>query len=51
MFLRRRFTAIGGGKLGAVRLTAAHIGNQLACNGAKLRNDTGPALNANRRGP
>jgi hypothetical protein len=41
-------TATGTGKLGAVRLTGAHIGGSLECDGAKLRNNCGPALYANR---
>ena len=44
LFLRGGFTATGGGGAGAVRLTSAHIGGQLDCSGAKLRNDSGPAL-------
>ena len=31
---------------GAVRLRGAHIGGHLDCDGAELRNDSGPALNA-----
>ena len=31
---------------GAVRLTGAHIGGSLECDGASLRNDSGPALSA-----
>ena len=46
LFLRGGFTAIGAGDLGAVRLRGAHIGGQLDCDGARLRNDSGPALNA-----
>jgi hypothetical protein len=46
MFLRDEFTATGSGDLGAVRLARAHIGGQLDCTGAELRNDSGPALNA-----
>ena len=44
MFLRGGFTATGTGELGAVRLLGAHIGGQLDCTGADLRNDSGPAL-------
>ena len=33
-------------KHGAVRLSGAHIGGQLDCAGAELRNDSGPALAA-----
>ncbi|MEV8615882.1 hypothetical protein AB0383_49720 [Amycolatopsis sp. NPDC051373] len=46
--LRDGFSAIGAGELGAVRLTGAHIGGQLACDQATLRNDSGPALYADR---
>jgi hypothetical protein len=45
MFLRGGFTATGSGEGGAVRLAGAHIGGQLDCTGAELRNDSGPALN------
>ena len=44
IFLRRGFTATGVGENGAVRLPSAHIDVQLDCDGAKLRNDSGPAL-------
>src|SRR5205814_695725 len=44
MFLRRGFTATGAGNLSAVRLAGAHIGGQFGCDGADLRNDSGPAL-------
>ena len=44
MFLRGGFTATGSGGDGAVRLVGAHIGGQLDCTGAELRNDSGPAL-------
>ena len=44
MFLRGGFTATGAGEDGAVRLLGAHIGGQLECAGASLRNDSGPAL-------
>ena len=43
MFLRS-VTASGSGDLGAVRLLGAHITGNLDCNGAELRNDSGPAL-------
>jgi hypothetical protein len=46
IFLRDGFTATGGGGAGAVRLAGAHIGGQLGCIGAELRNDSGPALMA-----
>lgn len=48
MFLRGRFTAIGAGSLGAVRLTGANIDRNLECDGASLRDDSGPALHADR---
>jgi hypothetical protein len=38
------FTADGAGASGAIRLPGAHIGGQLRCSGAILRNATGPAL-------
>ena len=47
MFLRGKFTAIGVGRSGAMSLASAHLGGPLDCNGASLRNDSGPALNAN----
>ena len=46
VFLRRGFTATGSGDLSAVRLIGARIGANLECDGAKLHNDSGPALNA-----
>ena len=46
MFLRGGFTATGSGKDGAVRLLGAHIGVNLDCSGARLGNDSGPALHA-----
>jgi hypothetical protein len=48
MLMRDGFTATGGGDLGAVRLSGAHIGGSLECDGASLRNDSGPALYADR---
>ena len=44
MYLRREFTAGGTGQAGTVRLTGAHIGGSLECDGASLRNDSGPAV-------
>jgi hypothetical protein len=44
MFMRDGFTATGSGDDGAVRLAGAHIGGQLDCTGADLRNESGPAL-------
>jgi hypothetical protein len=41
---RARIT--GHAERGAVRLPGAHIGGQLSCDGAELRNDSGPALAA-----
>ena len=35
---------VGHAEHGAVRLLGAHIGGQLDCTGASLRNDSGPAL-------
>jgi hypothetical protein len=46
LFLRGGFTATGSGDRGAVRLLGAHIGSSLECDGAELRNDSGPALTA-----
>ena len=46
MYLRGGFTAIGAGASGAISLASAHVGGQLDCTGASLRNDSGPALNA-----
>ena len=46
MFLSGGFTATGHGADGAVRLPGAHIGGNLDCTGAELRNDSGPALHA-----
>ena len=46
MLLGDGFTAVGAGNPGAVDLSGAHIGGQLACQDADLRNDTGPALMA-----
>jgi hypothetical protein len=46
LFLTGGFTATGSGEHGAVSLVGAHIGGQLACSGAELRNDSGPALDA-----
>jgi hypothetical protein len=43
---RHGFTATGAGDA-ALRLPGAHIGGQLSCNGAELRNESGPALFAN----
>jgi hypothetical protein len=48
MFLRNGFEATGAGDIGAVRLFGAHIGGQLDCSNATLRNDSGPALDADR---
>jgi len=48
MFLRGGFTATGAGENGTVRLVGAHIDGQLDCTGVALRNDSGPALIANR---
>ena len=44
MYLRDGFTATASGDRGAVRLTGARIGGNLDCSGAKLHNDSGPAL-------
>jgi hypothetical protein len=44
--LRGRFEAVGASEAGAVQLTGAHVGGQLDCTGATMRNNTGPALSA-----
>jgi hypothetical protein len=44
VFLSGGFEAVGAGEAGAVRLPGAHLGSQLACTDATMRNDTGPAL-------
>jgi hypothetical protein len=46
MYLKDGFTATGSGGDGAIRLVGAHIGGHLICDGADLRNDSGPALDA-----
>ncbi|NRN68562.1 Membrane-associated oxidoreductase, partial [Kibdelosporangium sp. 4NS15] len=46
MYLRGGFQATGSSELGAVRLIGAHLGGQLDCSGARLVNDSGPALHA-----
>jgi hypothetical protein len=43
-----RATIIGNAEGGAVNLTGARIGGHLDCSGAELRNDSGPALTADR---
>ncbi|MEO7196271.1 MAG: hypothetical protein ABIZ05_15905 [Pseudonocardiaceae bacterium] len=44
VLLGEGFTATGHGDYGAVRLLGAHIRGQLNVNGARLTNETGPAL-------
>jgi hypothetical protein len=46
MSLRGGFTATGASDLGAVRLVGARIDGFLECDGASLRNSSGPALGA-----
>lgn len=46
--LLKGLTAIGAGPNGAVRLVGAHVGGQLDASDATIRNDTGPALSADR---
>jgi hypothetical protein len=48
MFLLGRFTAVGAGDLGAVRLVGARIGGNFECDGAMICNASGPALFADR---
>jgi hypothetical protein len=45
VFLRGGFEAVGAGNKGAVRLLSAHLG-RLDCSSATMRNDSGPALDA-----
>jgi hypothetical protein len=47
VYLRGEFEAIGTSKLGAVRLRGAHLGGDLECTDARMRNNAGPALDAN----
>jgi hypothetical protein len=42
MYLAGGFTATGSGGDGAIRLVGARIGGHLICDGADLRNDSGP---------
>jgi len=44
VLLGEGFTATGQGDYGAVRLLGAHVAGQLNVNGARLTNETGPAL-------
>jgi hypothetical protein len=44
--LRGGFEAVGASEDGAVRLLGAHLGGQLDCTDATMRNDTGRALDA-----
>jgi hypothetical protein len=46
IFLRGRFKAVGAGADGTVQLRGAHVGGQLDCTDATIRNRTGPALAA-----
>jgi len=46
VFLNDGFEAVGAGEGGAIRIMSAHFGIRLDCNGASLRNDSGPALAA-----
>ncbi len=39
-------TVVGTGRLGAVRLRGAHVGGELNAEGAEIRNDAGPAVDA-----
>ncbi|MFG3711958.1 hypothetical protein [Micromonospora sp. NPDC047730] len=47
VFLRGS-TTTSASERGTIRLLGAHLGGQLNCTGARLRNTTGPALNADR---
>ncbi|MFC3897812.1 hypothetical protein ACFOWZ_40630 [Lentzea rhizosphaerae] len=46
VWLSRGFKATASGEVGTVRLMAAEIGGSLNCGGARIRNDKGPAINA-----
>jgi len=46
MLLNGGFTATGAGEDGAVRMPGVHIGGSFQCDGAVLRNDSGPGLRA-----
>lgn len=46
MLLDGGFTATGAGQDGAVRMPGVHIGGSFQCDGAILRNDSGPGLRA-----
>ncbi|MEU1243047.1 hypothetical protein ABZ388_22055 [Micromonospora parva] len=46
LFLRRGLEVHGGGALGAVRLNRARIDNAVDFSGARLCNETGPAISA-----
>lgn len=46
--LLQQLTAVGASGRGAVRLLGARIGGAFACDGAVLRNESGPALEAER---
>jgi hypothetical protein len=46
VYLRGGFTATGAGEEAAVKLVGARIGGRLGCIEAELRNDSGPALDA-----
>lgn len=48
LHMRAGFQATGTGESGAVRLLGAHIGGQVDATGARLRNDTGSALDLER---
>src|SRR4051794_5103533 len=48
VFLAYGFIAIGHGERGTVRLFGARVGGQLACPDARMSNDSGPALYADR---
>lgn len=48
LHLRQGFTATGVGQRGAVNLVGASVGGSLSLSGARLTNDSGPALHAER---
>ncbi|WP_143268721.1 hypothetical protein [Amycolatopsis vastitatis] len=46
VFMNQPFVATGHGVAGTVRLTSASLGSELSLAGARLSNDSGPALSA-----
>jgi hypothetical protein len=48
VFLTDGFEAVGKGERGAVSLLGARVGGSLYCTSAKIRNESGPAIDADR---